>query len=482
MNVTAGGAVETIRNAPAGPRIGAFFDLDGTLVHGYTANCVYQDRIRNGEIGALELARTIVAAVDATVLGGNPQTVGRIGFAALKGRTVDSVAEAGERLFVQRIARTIRPQARDVVRAHLRQGHTVVVASSASRVQIAPVARDLGIPHIVCTELADEGGVLTGRSSTGMLWGERKAGAVRAFARAHGIDLNQSFGYANGSEDIAFLGSVGRPYALNPHPLLRRAAEEYGWPVLLLREPASPGPRAYLGTAAALLGTNVGLAAGLAYGLLTGDRRRGVNTGIELSTDLALALAGVRVNVVGQENLWKARPAVFIANHQSTLDVLVLGKLLRRDFTAVAKKEARLDPRMIAIDAVLDPVFIDRSDLAKAKNTLDGVVRRLQGGTSILILPEGTRMPTPTLGRFKKGAFHIARQAGVPIVPIVLRNTGELAWRRSMVVNPGTVDVAVLDPVDTTDWTVDDLDRRIAEVRQRVAETLADWPREVTAR
>ncbi|MFI7542170.1 HAD-IB family hydrolase [Actinoplanes sp. NPDC049599] len=482
MTTTAAEAVEAIRTGPAGPEIGAFFDFDGTLVQGYTANAVYRERIRQGQIGALELARTIVAAVDGTVLGGNPHSIGEISFAALRGRTVDSVVEIGERLFVQRIAGTIRPEARDVVRAHLRRGHTVVVASSATRMQIEPVARDLGIPHLVCTELAAEDGILTGHSSTGMLWGERKAGSVRAFARGHGIDLKHSYGYANGSEDIAFLGSVGRPYALNPHPVLRRAAEEYGWPVLMLREPKSPGLRAYLGTVAAVAGTNTGLAAGVAYGWLRGDRRQGRNAGIELAARTGLTLAGVKLNVVGAENLEKCRPAVFVANHQSTLDVLVLGALLRRDFTAVAKKEARLDPRMLVIGALLDPAWIDRGDLTKAKQSLDGVVEKLRAGVSILILPEGTRMPTPSLGRFKKGAFHIARQAGVPIVPIVLRNTGELAWRRSLIVNPGTVDVAVLEPVDTSGWTAEDVDQRVAEVRQRVRDTLADWPREVGAR
>jgi len=68
----------------------------------------------------------------------------------------------------------------------------------------------------------------------------------------------------------------------------------------------------------------------------------------------------------------------------------------------------------------------------------------------------------------------------VPIVPIVLRNTGELAWRRSLVVNPGTVEVAVLDPVPTGDWGADDLDQRIAEIRQRFADTLEDWPAEAS--
>jgi putative phosphoserine phosphatase/1-acylglycerol-3-phosphate O-acyltransferase len=156
--------------------------------------------------------------------------------------------------------------------------------------------------------------------------------------------------------------------------------------------------------------------------------------------------------------------------------------LLRHDFTAVAKKEARHDPRMMVVSAVLDPVFIDRSDLTKAKESMDGVARRLRDGVSILLFPEGTRMPTPTLGRFKKGAFHIARQAGVPIVPIVLRNTGELAWRRSLFVNPGTVEVAVLDPIPTRDWAAGDLDQHIASVRQRFADTLENWPGRRTER
>ena len=251
---------------------------------------------------------------------------------------------------------------------------------------------------------------------------------------------------------------------------------------MILREPRSPGPRAYLGTIGAVVGANIGLTAGAAYGLLTGDRRRGVNAGIELASDVGLTLAGVKLDVVGEENLWKARPAVFIANHQSTLDAPVLGALLRRDFTAVAKKEARFDPRMLAIGVVLDPAWIDRSDATKARQTLEGVVQKLRDGVSVLILPEGTRMPTPRVGRFKKGAFHIAIQAGVPIVPIVLRNTGELAWRRSLIINPGTVDVAVLDPIPTTDWTVAGLDQRIAEVRQLFVDTLEDWPEKVPLR
>ena len=77
---------------------------------------------------------------------------------------------------------------------------------------------------------------------------------------------------------------------------------------------------------------------------------------------------------------------------------------------------------------------------------------------------------------FKKGPFHIAMQAQVPVVPIVMRNCGEIMAAHSLVIHSGTVDVAVLPPVPTDDWTKDNLDAKIAEVRQMYLDTLEDWP------
>lgn len=470
--------IARVRTGPGGPKIGAFFDLDGTLVQGYTAGTFYADRMRRGDISPVELSKTLVAALDGSLFGGDIAKLGEVGFAGFAGRSEDEITELGERLFVQKIAGTIRAEARDLVRAHRAAGHTLVVASSATRAQIEPVARDLGIDNVLCTEMEVESGVLTGKSVNGMLWGEAKAQAVREFARNNDVDLTASTAYANGQEDIAFLASVGIPHALNPHPVLRAAAEQYGWPVLMLREPATPGLRAYLGTAGMLAGMNVGMGVAASLGLLRQNRRFGLNIGMPLGCDLGLTLAGVHLNISGEENLRAARPAVFMGNHQSSLDAPVYGALVRRDFTGVAKKEAKYDPRMLLLGALLDPAFVDRGNSAKATAELDKVVQRIRNGTSVVILPEGTRSPTPVLGRFKKGAFHMAMQAGVPIVPIVVRNTGELMWRKSVIVNPGTVDVHVLDPIPTDDWTADTLDERIAEVRQLFVDTLEDWPGE----
>jgi putative phosphoserine phosphatase/1-acylglycerol-3-phosphate O-acyltransferase len=104
------------------------------------------------------------------------------------------------------------------------------------------------------------------------------------------------------------------------------------------------------------------------------------------------------------------------------------------------------------------------------------VVEKLRSGISLAIAPEGTRSATPTLGPFKKGAFHIAVQAEVPVVPVVIRNTGEIMWRASLVARPGTVDVAVLPPVRTVGLGPEDVDGLCDRVRQQFVGTLADWP------
>jgi 1-acyl-sn-glycerol-3-phosphate acyltransferase len=108
--------------------------------------------------------------------------------------------------------------------------------------------------------------------------------------------------------------------------------------------------------------------------------------------------------------------------------VLILAKLLRSGFTAVAKKEAASVPGFGLAFQLAGVAFIDRADTAAAKAALEPAVQQLREGVSLVVAPEGTRSATPALGRFKKGAFHVAMQAGVPVVPIVIRNAGEL-WR-----------------------------------------------------
>jgi putative phosphoserine phosphatase/1-acylglycerol-3-phosphate O-acyltransferase len=168
---------------------------------------------------------------------------------------------------------------------------------------------------------------------------------------------------------------------------------------------------------------------------------------------------------------------VFFINHQSTMvDFLVTTRVIRTGFTAVAKAEVKQMPVVGQLFDLAGVAFLDRADRKKAIDALRPAVETLQGGTSVVMAPEGTRSLTPRLGSFKKGGFHMAMQAGVPIVPIVIRNAGEIMWKNAKTVQSGKVQVAVLPPVHTDGWTNDELDKRVDEVREMYVSTLRDWP------
>ena len=165
---------------------------------------------------------------------------------------------------------------------------------------------------------------------------------MRALADGQGLDLERSFAYSDGDEDVPFLETVGAPVAVSPECGLRSGAQRGGWPVLRCEgRPGTPGPLELARTAAFDGGMFAGVGAGLGVGLLRHSRRERVDVGGEVDADLALALAGIDVRVVsGAERLWSARPCVFVFNHESKLDPILIMKLLRGGFTGVAKKEA----------------------------------------------------------------------------------------------------------------------------------------------
>ena len=135
------GSVAEIMASPPGSKIGAFFDLDGTLVAGFTAVILTQERIRRRDMGVGEMISMITAGLN--------HQLGRIEFeeligkasSALRGRMLSDLEEIGERLFAQKIESRIYPEMRELVRAHLARGHTVVLSSSALTIQVAPVAK-----------------------------------------------------------------------------------------------------------------------------------------------------------------------------------------------------------------------------------------------------------------------------------------------------------------------------------------------------
>ena len=186
-------------------------------------------------------------------------------------------------------------------------------------------------------------GIVTERPPSGQgVVGGGEARAVRALADGQGLDLERCFAYSNGDEDVPSLETVGNPVAVSPERGLRAGAQRGGWLVLPCEgRPVTPGPLELAGTAAFYGGMFAGMGAGLGVGLLRHTRRERVDIGGEVGADLALALAGIDVRVVsGAEHLWSARPRVFVFNHESKLNPILIMKLLRGGFTGVAKKQA----------------------------------------------------------------------------------------------------------------------------------------------
>ena len=124
----------------------------------------------------------------------------------------------------------------------------------------------------------------------------------------------------------------------------------------------------------------------------------------------------------------------------------------------------------------MDAAFIDRADTASAVAALAPIEEAARKGLSIVVAPEGTRLDTQSVGPFKKGAFRIAMATGLPVVPIVIRNSESVAGRNSTTLHPGTVDVAVLPPVSTADWTVRGPARADRADPGGYVGLLADWP------
>ena len=465
--------VAEIQELPDGPEIGAFFDFDGTIISGYSAVTFFQEQLKRGHMSPRDFVEliSVMASFGIGVMGFPALMLAASQF--LIGVREDSYAAFGEDVFKSHLARQVYPETRAMVEAHLRKGHTVAIISSATLYQVAPAARDLDIEHVLCTGLQVDEGLFTGAVVRPICFGSGKVIAAESLSKKFGADLDKSFFYSDSTDDIELLERVGNPRPLNPSSRLLAIAEERGWPVRRFASRGRPTPTDWIRTAmvpASLMGSFL---AGLPIWALTGSKRDAMNFSLSVFADTASALIGLNLEITGEHHLWSRRPAVFVFNHQSNVDMVIIARLLRRDISGVGKKEIRDIPligRMLELSGV---VLIDRQDTAKAIEIMTGLVDTMRiEGKSVCMSPEGTRSITPKLAPFKKGAFHLAMQAGVPIVPIVIQNSSDIMPKGDMIYRPATIKVDVLPPVETDDWSADTIDEHVAAVRDMFLGTL----------
>ena len=470
------GSIEEIEQGPSGKSIAAVFDYDGTLIAGYSALDVAQMRIMRRQVSAREwLGLATLAARGVLGMAGFNDL---IAFTAQnwKGRNERELMAEGDKLFKAKIADRVYPEMKRRIEAHRKKGHTLILASSATAYQVEPAAKFLGIDNVLCSRFEIKDGRLTGNPTGTPMWGEGKANAVKAFAKQHRIDLHRSYAYADGNEEVPLMMSVGNPRPTNPFPGLETAARSRGWPIQKFNSRGRPTIDTIGRTVASLAAAGPIATLATAAGVLNNDVRTAINVLGPAWADVIHAFAGVKLNVVGEENLWAHRPAVFIFNHKNNFDAFIISKLLRVNYTGIAKKELEMHPIMGPVGRLMQVAFIDRGDPKKAIESMKSVTDLTRKGISIAIAPEGTRAQGRELLPFKKGAFRMAMTAEIPIVPIVLRNAEDIGARDAIFMRPGTVDVCVLPAISVADWTREDLDDRIEAVRDLFVATLDDWP------
>ena len=454
---------EVLEEEEDGSHITAFFDLDRTLIDDFSAKKFLQSRLLSGKSTTRE-----VLSQFATVLlyaSGNRdfEVLTKVSAQGVKGIKESDFVELGEEVYDKHLVNAIYPESRALIASHVEKGHKVVIISAATSYQIDPIAKELGIKDIYCTKMEVRKGKFTGNIEE-VCWREGKAKAAKKFAVENDIDLSKSFFYTDSIEDYPLLEIVGNPVATNPDNKLSQVAFENDWPILRFEEtedaPAVNGFR----TGMAIASIYPSVLKGLAKGAVSMSRQEAVNTTITSLGDLGSKLAGLDIAIKGKHNLEDFRPAVFCFNHQSSADVFILMKLLRKDVTGIAKKELEMTP-IGPLFKAMGAIFIDRKDKKKAIAAMKPAIEALKTGTSIVIAPEGTRSGSKTLGEFKKGAFHLAIKGGVPIVPIVIKNAYMAMPKGTSILKPTHIEVVVLDPVDTSEWKVKNINKYVEEVR-----------------
>lgn len=189
-------------------------------------------------------------------------------------------------------------------------------------------------------------------------------------------------------------------------------------------------------------------------------------------------LTPATLRVRGGEHIAAGQGYVVVANHLSQYDILVLYGWLRLDFKWVMKKELRSVPIIGQSGVLMGHIFVDRRDRSAAIRTLQEARSQLKPGVSVLFFPEGTRSRDGRLKSFKKGAFVMARDLELPILPVSLIGTDGILPPDGFRLRPGTAELVIHAPIPAAEVAASAPDELMARTRAIIAGSL---PREQAA-
>jgi lysophosphatidate acyltransferase len=198
--------------------------------------------------------------------------------------------------------------------------------------------------------------------------------------------------------------------------------------------------------------------------------------------NLTAPLVGISLNVENDEYM-QTRPAIFVCNHQAGIDTFVMGKVFPKHCVVVGKSSLRMVPLLGMFMTLGGAIFLDRSNHDNAMRKFADAVRTIKEyKVSVFIFPEGTRghLQEADLLPFKKGAFHLAVQAEIPIVPIVVSNYSHIYDSRRQIFAGGEITIRVLPPISTEGIDTGDKEQ-IDELTNRTRQVMLTALKEISA-
>lgn len=203
-------------------------------------------------------------------------------------------------------------------------------------------------------------------------------------------------------------------------------------------------------------------------GCLIGDRTFWGYYPPHLWSKLACRLALCRIKVIRQGNLDPDQSYVFVPNHQGAFDIFLIYGYLNQNIKWVQKQELRKIPFVGKASEIAGHVFVDQSNLKSMKETITKAEAQLGKGSSMVIFPEGARTKTGKMGRFKRGAFVIAEEMGLPVVPVTVNGPFDLMKINTYLINPCELELIVHKPISTAKLSDENMPEFINNCREIV--------------
>ena len=179
------------------------------------------------------------------------------------------------------------------------------------------------------------------------------------------------------------------------------------------------------------------------------------------------------IEVQGKEIVDPRQSYIVVANHQSLLDIYVIYGYSGIDFKWVMKKELRSIPLFGLACEMMGHIIVDRSNTTAALESIDLARSRIKDGMSVVFFAEGTRSRKGEVDQFKKGAFRLALELGLPVLPISIHNTNKVLPSDTLDWNPGHVKLKFHDPIPTTGMNMKDISALRDQTRMVIAEAVA---------